>query len=569
MKIKKILAGALAAVVAVGTLSISTSAYEYERFTEGDFTYMELPNGTLEITGYCGSGGTVVIPEEANGKKVSLIEGLDDNGPYPSSAVLITSVEIPNGIKCSYNPFRFCTSLTSIIVKDDNPDYTIVDGVLFNKDITKILCYPIGKSGTKYEIPDTVTEIEYYAFANCTSLSSIKIPDSVTKIRGFAFYCCTSLTSIDIPDSVTYMGSEGGEGGIYPNGSFVGCSSLTAVNVDEGNPIFTSTDGVLFNKDMTIIHLYPAGKTAKEYTVPDGVTEIEWDSFNGCVFLTSVILPDGVKEIGQSAFWNCTSLASIVIPASVTYIQYSAFRYSKDFGDGVIDGLTIYGHTGSYAEEYAQEYDINFRALDEKTTISDKETNVEISSTVEALLGLKLKVDVDTEKQTDTRTDFDITLIDLSGKPAQPKGKVTVKITVPEKMEGAENCYVFRRDGEKLTDMEAEYDKESNIVTFTTDHFSTYVLSTVDLTDTSGAGSGNTPTPAPGGNTDTPTQSTTTTESTTTDPVATTTAPASTTAAPATSATTNEDTSPNTGAAILLVPALTAAAAVLISKKRK
>ena len=87
-------------------------------------------------------------------------------------------------------------------------------------------------------IPDSVTSIGNYAFAYCTGLTSVTIPDSVTSIGSYAFYSCSGLTSVTIPNSVTSIG----------NNAFYYCSGLTSIVVDASNTVYSSQDGVLYNK---------------------------------------------------------------------------------------------------------------------------------------------------------------------------------------------------------------------------------------------------------------------------------------------------------------------------------
>ena len=103
------------------------------------------------------------------------------------------------------------------------------------------------------------------------------------------------------------------------------CTSLTSIEVDPANTAFSSEEGVLFNKDKTILIQYPTGNTRTEYKIPDSVTSIGDGVFDGCTNLTSITIPEGVTTIGEGAFYQCRNLSSIKIPSSVTSIGGSAF----------------------------------------------------------------------------------------------------------------------------------------------------------------------------------------------------------------------------------------------------
>jgi len=107
--------------------------------------------------------------------------------------------------------------------------------------------------------------------------------------------------------------------------AFSGCSSLTSINVDNNNEYYSSSGGVLFDKNQTILICYPAGKTESNYTVPNSVTTIGDSAFLDCSALTSVTIPDSVTSIREHAFYYCSSLASVTIPDSVTSIGEWAF----------------------------------------------------------------------------------------------------------------------------------------------------------------------------------------------------------------------------------------------------
>jgi len=95
--------------------------------------------------------------------------------------------------------------------------------------------------------------------------------------------------------------------------------------VDAQNSAYSSVDGVLFNKDRTVLIKYPEGKQGTSYTIPATVTTIGKHAFSGCENLANISIPPGVTSIESDAFSFCDSLTSISIPASVSSVGYFAF----------------------------------------------------------------------------------------------------------------------------------------------------------------------------------------------------------------------------------------------------
>jgi hypothetical protein len=131
--------------------------------------------------------------------------------------------------------------------------------------------------------------------------------------------CRDEITSVMIGSGVT--GIEGG--------TFAGYGSLTSMEVETGNPSYSSVDGVLFNSDKTVLLCCPGGKTGN-YDIPPGVTGIGKMAFGGCSGLTSVTLPYGVTDIGDMSFGGCSGLTSVTVPYSVTGIGDMAFAGCSD-----------------------------------------------------------------------------------------------------------------------------------------------------------------------------------------------------------------------------------------------
>lgn len=115
-----------------------------------------------------------------------------------------------------------------------------------------------------------------------------------------------TIKSVVIEAGVTTIGED----------AFESCSSLTSINVDNNNEYYSSSGGVLFDKNQTILICYPAGKTESNYTIPGSVTSIVDDAFYKCSSLTNVTIPDSVTSIGDEAFNGCSSLTDVYFGGS-------------------------------------------------------------------------------------------------------------------------------------------------------------------------------------------------------------------------------------------------------------
>ncbi|MCF2684426.1 leucine-rich repeat domain-containing protein, partial [Faecalicatena contorta] len=135
-----------------------------------------------------------------------------------------------------------CSSLESITVDENNPNYCSVEGVLFNKDQTSLVCCPTKREG-EYRIPDSVTTIEKSAFKDCIALTNVIIPEGVTTIKEYAFSNCDSITAINIPSTVINIeGDTQGLSSVY-RGFVKDCDNLSQINVSEDNEYYSSDNG--------------------------------------------------------------------------------------------------------------------------------------------------------------------------------------------------------------------------------------------------------------------------------------------------------------------------------------
>lgn len=140
--------------------------------------------------------------------------------------------------------FAECKSLRQISVSSGNAEYTSVDGVLFNKDQTKLYCYPAGKTDTSYAIPGSVTSIYSGAFSSCASLTRVDISAKVTSIGFQSFYECEALKEVHIPASVTSIAND----------SFANCKSLSAVYFEGNAP--SACSAAAFNNCASSFTIY-------------------------------------------------------------------------------------------------------------------------------------------------------------------------------------------------------------------------------------------------------------------------------------------------------------------------
>jgi PKD repeat protein len=322
---------------------------------EDQYAYTTNADKTLTIAGFAGPGpgGDIVLPSKIGSQLVTSIQ----DGAF--TGLSLTSLTIPASVtNFGSGAFQGCPTLTAIIVETGNPEFSTINGVLFNKNLTTLIQYPQGLGGG-YAIAMGVTSIESNAFEECSGLTGVTLPDSLTNIGDYAFESCTNLSSVMLPDGVVSIGDGAFSGTSLASitipqsvtnigsGAFITCFALTAITVEAPNAFYSSLDGVLFDQPQTTLIQYPCGLSGS-YTIPASVTNIEAGAFYGCAGLTGVTIFDGVASIGQSAFF-ATSLASVAIPDSVTSIGADAFGQCTNLGSVMIPGsVTNLGDSSFY-----------------------------------------------------------------------------------------------------------------------------------------------------------------------------------------------------------------------------
>ena len=177
----------------------------------------------------------------------------------------LIQVDVPASIKWMFNDVAGSPRLAAVNVDEGNEYFTSCDGVVYNKKLSEIVCYPQGH-GERFEIPPTVKSIGK-AFKDCSPLRSVVIPSSVTELNAGAFEGCTGLNEVFIPGSVKCVRA----------GCFEDCTGLETV------------------------------------TLGEGVESIDY-AFKGCTSLQRIVLPDSLKSVKFSAFSGCGSIGSVRFP---------------------------------------------------------------------------------------------------------------------------------------------------------------------------------------------------------------------------------------------------------------
>ncbi len=283
--------------------------------------------------------------EELVGTPVITCDATEDSAPgiYP---IKISKGSIENSITELVNGVLIITEddpYAPIVFADDRVKTICVDNWDTNGDgvFTKEEAAKVASLGTVFEKSQISSFDELRFFTNLRSIGknafykstvqSITLPEGITELEEYAFLNCSSLTSINIPARVREVKQN----------ALSRCTSMTTITVDEDNGAFCSISGVLFSKDKTTLIQFPAAK-ASTYTVPDGtkiiardafyqsklesvilpssLETLEYDAFGACRNLTDLVIPEGVTTIGQYLLDGCSKLKALSIPSSVTSI---------------------------------------------------------------------------------------------------------------------------------------------------------------------------------------------------------------------------------------------------------
>ncbi len=300
------------------TVSSAEEATEAPAETEikvsGDFSYSVTEEGTACIEGCTNNEDDLVIPDKIDGYTVTEIGrrafGTDEKKQFKTISLPATINYISGN-----GPFAVCVVLTEIKVDSANEHYTAVDGVLYSKDMTELICYPAKKTDITYKIPEGVKKIAHSAFY-FSEIQEVIFPSTVEEIGIFALASCRKLGTVDLSNT-----------------------KVKTLN------------------DYTFAY----SNSLYEVKLPETLLAINGAVFAGCTYLPEITLPDSLTSIGQYAFFD-TKLKKIEIPSSVTEIGYCALGYTSNTAGMEVmnEDFVIVGDYGSAAHRYAYDTDSEY-----------------------------------------------------------------------------------------------------------------------------------------------------------------------------------------------------------------
>lgn len=352
-----------------------TNPVEGEFEVSGDMTFYA---GWLSQYGYTVSNNKATISyvrywdKDANGNNITDMLIPEKIGGYPVEAVdfdlysrAITGITFPNSMTVIREwVFAWFTALKSIVINDGIAVIeegafarcSVLENVTFGQGLKTIgdEAFVDCSNLTDIDFPEALTSIGAYAFSGC-GISEVIIPDSVTTVGKNAFGYCDNLKNVIIGKGVTSISAV----------AFEGSNAIENINVSNDNSYYTSVDGVLYNKDKTILYKYPAAKTATSFKVPETVTEIAESAFSACSALESIdisnvkTIGDGafkdcknlnsidilnINTLGEKAFYGCEKLKAVKIPDAIEELKYATFYGCKALESiSIPDGVKTIG----------------------------------------------------------------------------------------------------------------------------------------------------------------------------------------------------------------------------------
>lgn len=345
---------------AMGFCSVSAES-EQEYLYEDAIYYKITAQKEVTITRSRASVKEAVIPEELGGYPVTAIQSYAFR-----NRTQLKRVVLPNTVReIGDYAFYQCAKLTDVEIPDsvEQVGWGILKETPWLEQneqefVTVGNHILIGYHGTggAVVVPDTVTALAGYAFADCATVTDVVLPDHLKEIPAFAFDHCTALRHVTLPAQLEKIGEY----------AFHWCSNLEQIAIPD---------------QVTAVGHHAFFKCGKlqQVQLPEGLTRLENAVFAGCQVLSAIQLPNSLERIGNQAFYECAALQEIQLPKTVSYVGKSAFCNCTALQKIVIENpdcqifdedltifqeAVIYGRLDSYAKSYAQRYDRLFIPLD-------------------------------------------------------------------------------------------------------------------------------------------------------------------------------------------------------------
>lgn len=275
---------------------------------------------------------------------------------YSGIASLSYEEEATMDFAIGSNAFLQCNSLTSAIFLTP----TLASGSDIFRECTALKTLTIKGQGTKLPISfcdgcsalesvsfenSAITTLENFSFFGCSALKSISLPSSVQSIGALAFNRCSALTEFEIPKSCATI-AVATSATIGKCNVFGGDRGLAAFKVASGNTAFVvGEDGALYSADKTRLVAYPAGRLGEGFSLPEGVTSIDYGAFEGAATLKVLTLPSTLTSLSTGAL-ACSPITTLLLtrPDQLTTLETDCCRFSQLLSYSIPSSVTSLGN---------------------------------------------------------------------------------------------------------------------------------------------------------------------------------------------------------------------------------
>lgn len=250
-----------------------------------------LPEGLINVPSYA-------LANNPNLKEIILPEGLENiNLNAFAECTGLTGMVFPSTIK-TVGGLKGCTCIGQIVIPEGTE--TIGPNAFISVPLESIT------------IPDSVTQINNYAFQNCVKLETVQFGNGLITIGSYAFSGCKALLSANLPDTVTTILER----------AFKNCERMTEFHYPQKwNRAYANNNSIYGDNG----YIFEGCKSLKRIDVPEGITGIPKHAFHGASYLTDITLPTTLVSIGAYAFSNCEGIANMQFPTGLQTVGAYAF----------------------------------------------------------------------------------------------------------------------------------------------------------------------------------------------------------------------------------------------------